>query len=279
MVQYVKSSRASSSNAKVQDVPNVPIVTGVTQSSTADVIQVSVSPATTGGVPAVYRAVASPGGAVATSYGSSPLSFSGLTDGTQYTFQVRAETGAGATSGYTVASPAITPSFAAYELISTSLISTSTGLVEWTSIPQTYKHLQIRYTARDTGAFTTRGMFLEVNGNTTTGSNSQHYLKSNGSSLSASYNTNYARFDWAELPAANSAAYYYGVGVVDIMDYASTSKVKTFKTIHGYHNGSTNEVSLWSGMWNNTAAITWLRMYTNNSFAAGSRLSLYGLKG
>jgi len=68
--------------------------------------------------------------------------------------------------------------------------------VDFSNIPQTYTHLQIRYSIRDTGAFTTRGGFLEINGNSLSG-NAQRFIKGNGSSPSTSNNTNITRFDWA----------------------------------------------------------------------------------
>lgn len=166
-----------------------------------------------------------------------------------------------------------------YELISTTLISTNTPNIQITSIPQTYKHLQVRYTVRDSGSFSTRGLFMEFNGNTVTGSNSQHYLKGNGSSVSSSASTNIGRFDWGEVPAANGTSGSFGTGIIDILDYTSTSKNKTVRVLHGMTQSDVAQINLYSAMWNSTTALNWLTFYTNNNLVSGSRFSLYGIKG
>lgn len=171
------------------------------------------------------------------------------------------------------------PQYSEMELISTTLMTGNTANVQMQAIPQGYKHLQLRYTLRDSGAFASRGVFMEFNGNTVGGSNSQHQLKGNGSSVSSSANTNYSRFDWGEIPAANGTSNSFGVGIIDILDYTSTSKNKTVRVFHGMHQSDVFQVNLYSAMWNSTSAINWITMYTNNSMVAGSRVSLYGIKG
>lgn len=154
-----------------------------------------------------------------------------------------------------------------------------TNFVDFSNIPQNYKHLQIRYTARDTGAFTTRGLFLEVNGNPIS-TNSEHYMFGNASSVSTGNSTNIGRFDWDSVPAANASASIFATGVIDILDYSSSNKNKTFRTFHGLSDSSSaTRLMLWSGMWNSQNPITLMRFYPNNAFAAGSRISLYGIRG
>jgi hypothetical protein len=172
-------------------------------------------------------------------------------------------------------------SAASYELISSNLISTNTANLQLQSIPQGYKHLQLRWTLRDSGAFTYRGAFIEINGNTVTGSNSQHFLYGNGSSVTSASGTNLGRFDIANVvPAANATSGSYGVGIVDILDYTSTTKNKTIRGMFGIvQPGDITQVELYSSMWNSTSALNWLTIYTNNNMIAGSRVSLYGVRG
>lgn len=163
-----------------------------------------------------------------------------------------------------------------YFIQSSGNMSNGTGYIDFLNIPQTFKHLQIRYIARDTGAFSTRGLFMELNSNSS--GYVEHYLKSNGSAWSYQGYTGLTRFDWGEIPAANLTANNFTAGIIDILDYSNSNKNKVLKTSHGYSvNGSTGEVNVWTGLWMNNAAVTNLRIYPNNSFAANSRIDLYGL--
>jgi hypothetical protein len=272
-----RSSKLSSPNVKIQDVPNVPTIG--TPIQVGDSVNIPFIPATTGGQAAVYRAISNPGGVQATSFGSSPITFSsGLTGATNYTFTVRGETPTGATTGYSSASSSITTDFGAYQQIATTLITSNTANVTFSSIPQTYRHLQIRYTVRDAASQTTNGMFLEYNGNTVGGSNSQHNLRGDGSTSSGAW-TNVNRFDYTLLPANSSTANSFSAGILDLLDYSSTTKNKTTRVFHGYTVSGSQQINLWSGMWNSTAAINQITMYTNNALVAGTRFSLYGIKG
>jgi len=149
--------------------------------------------------------------------------------------------------------------------------------VDFNNIPATYTHLQLRYSVRDTAAFNTRSMFLEINGNTQGNINAEHYMKGNGSTVSSSGSTNIGRFDWGEIPAASMAANTFGVGTVDFFDYANTNKNKTIKATHGYDANGSGEINFWSGLWASTAAINFIRIYSNVGFANGTQVDLYGI--
>jgi hypothetical protein len=79
------------------------------------------------------------------------------------------------------------------------------------------------------------------------------------------------------MPGASAAASTYGSSFIDIIDYAKTTKIKTTKTFGG--NAGYLDVFMFNGTWNSTAAITSILVsdaVTSASFAAGSRISLYG---
>ena len=91
-----------------------------------------------------YTATSSPGGLTATG-ASSPLTVSGLTNGTAYTFTVVGTTNYGVSSVASAASNSITPASAAsFESIATTTSSSPFFSAQFNSIPQTFKHLQIR---------------------------------------------------------------------------------------------------------------------------------------
>jgi hypothetical protein len=153
----------------------------------------------------------------------------------------------------------------------------SPSLFDFTSIPQTYNHLQLSFSVRDTSAFATRGMFIEFNGNTITGTNAEHYFKSDGATLTSGNSTALGRLDFSSIPAASSSANIFSVGVIDILDYASTTKNKALRINHGYDANGSGEVNLWTGLWNTTTAISSLRLYSNTAFANGTTMQLYGI--
>jgi hypothetical protein len=65
-------------------------------------------------------------------------------------------------------------------------------------------------------------------------------------------------------------------GVLDILDYVSTTKNKTVRAIYGHHSG----VSLFSGFINNQAAVSKISLIAGlGAYSTISRFSLYGLKG
>jgi hypothetical protein len=158
----------------------------------------------------------------------------------------------------------------AMELISTQLISSSTASVTFSSIPSTYKHLQIRYTGNNSGG--TNGS-IQLQFNADTGANyASHYLQGNGSSVSSAQAGN---SNWIIGP---NFGYSVGAsaGILDILDYTSTAKNKTVRGLGGYAVGQ-YYVSLISGVWLNTSAIT--SVLVQGSFVSSSRISLYGVKG
>ena len=167
----------------------------------------------------------------------------------------------------------------AYELISTQVLGSTTTSVTFSSIASTYNHLQIRMTPRiavaaGTGTFE---MDVRLNGDTAT-NYSWHTLRGTGSSVtSAGFATQNQMALNFSLPSASQASGIFGAAVLDILDYAATTKYKTVRTLSGWSGG----LQLSSGSWRNTAAVSSVTLFDVNGwgFATGSRFSLYGIKG
>jgi len=164
-----------------------------------------------------------------------------------------------------------------YPIASFTTVSGSPSFYDFQNIPQNYNHLQLSFSVRDTAALPTRGMFIEFNGNTITGTNAEHYLKSDGAAMTSGNSTALGRLDFASIPAASTAANIFSVGVIDILDYSNTNKTKSLKINHGYDANGSGEVNLWTGLWNTNTAISWIRLYSNTSFANGTTVQLYGI--
>lgn len=114
--------------------------------------------------------------------------------------------------------------------------------------------------------------------NSDTGSNySWHVLYGTGASaLAAGGGSN--SFMYASNIA--SATSNFTGGVIDILDYASTSKYKTMRTLGGYDANGSGEIALFSGLWQSTSALTSIKLYPNSSgtYSQYSHFALYGIK-
>ncbi len=181
----------------------------------------------------------------------------------------------------------VTPSTSSYESIATVTVgSGGSANISFTSIPSTYKHLQVRFLAQDTRAgYYIGDMNMRFNSSST--GYAFHILTGNGSIAFADQGTNYAEIYIGSGSIGTTTGGTFGAGVIDILDYTSTSKYKTTRTLVGNdHNGTGGTGSLGgritftSGLWQNTNAINEITIYGGNgNLAQYSHFALYGVKG
>ena len=76
-----------------------------------------------------------------------------------------------------------------------------------------------------------------------------------------------------------NAANIFGTGIIDILDYADTSKYKTVRTLFGYDANGSGYIAFSSNLWQSTSAITSITMTPVNGIAEYSSFALYGIKG
>jgi hypothetical protein len=169
------------------------------------------------------------------------------------------------------------------EPIATTLGTGSSGTITFSNIPQGYKHLQIRMLVKGTstsGGVNT-GCKIEFNGDTTSTNYYRHSLTGNGSSASAAASN--SNNEIINAIGSSSSANVYGINIVDILDYANTSKYKTVRNLLGQDNNGSGIVQLTSGLWSNTAPITSIALVADPTYitnwTTASRFSLYGIKG
>jgi hypothetical protein len=161
--------------------------------------------------------------------------------------------------------------------------SAGAAYVEFTSIPQTYKHLQIRTIAQESTTLgTSYGTgILQFNGTSTTSNYKNHQVTGNGSSASA-YSSTLSRGIVATFDTgSDNNIYNFGTSVVDILDYTSSNKLKTVRVLAGYDANSAGLIQLSSGLYyTNTNAITSIRILTeSNAFTQNTQIALYGILG
>lgn len=225
-----------------------------------------------------YTATSSPGSLTGTAT-SSPITVSGLTTGTAYTFTVKATTSYGVTGASSAASNSVTPATpSSFESISTITLG-STGGVSFTSIPSTYKHLQLRCSLIGNDA-----SLITVRYNGDTGSNyARHWIFGDGTNIGLNGEQNMSYWRGGVTPTSGTTTTIFTPIIIDILDYASTSKYKTGRSFMGFDlNGAWGQGAyLLSGLWVNSSAINQidLNIQTGNGFIAGSVFSLYGIKG
>ena len=276
------SASSASASTTPLSVPQAPTIGTATDGGTGTTVTVAYTAGATGGAAvSAYTATSSPGGFTGT--GASPITVSGLTAGTAYTFTVTA-TNAQGTSAASSASNSVTPVVpSSFFLISQQVLGSSASTVTFSSIPNTYKSLQIRSIARNTTADTYVTQ-MGLNLNSDSGTNySLHYLYGNGGAVTAGgYGTSFGYAYISGTQIDNYAlANTYGASIIDIVDY-TLSKNKTIKYISGVNinntTDSSNQITLGSSVWLNTSAVTTVSITAaQNSFAAGSTFSLYGV--
>jgi hypothetical protein len=221
---------------------------------------------------------------VTASGASSPLTLAELVEGT-YTYTVSGVNANGtgpssATSNSVVVASVFAPS-GAYDSIATASPSAGTSYVDFTSIPSTYTHLQIRAICRSNDGSPGNNLGIYARFNSDAGANyALHVLTGNGTSASSGGIVSQTEmFINTVNPRGGDTANVYSANVIDILDYANTNKYKTVRAFTGDALNASGVLRLNSGLWMSTTAITSMRIFMEGNFAANSQLALYGIKG
>lgn len=164
-----------------------------------------------------------------------------------------------------------------YESIATTTLGADTQSVTFSSIPSTYKALQLRIRGNSNGG-------PKITFNSSASGYAEHYLSGNGASVTAGGSASNSEF-------GNLGSLINGGGgglsgqetawFLDIQDYASTTKNKTVRAISGYDANGSGMIKLGSALWASTAAINTIKIDSDTSsvWYAGSTFALYGIKG
>jgi len=170
-------------------------------------------------------------------------------------------------------------SASSYESIATATGTGSSGTITFSSIPSTYSHLQVRILGRSDAAFVTQTAVLTVNNDT--GANyAYHSLSGDGTSVSVGGTASSSNIPRIFSVANNATASIMSVGIIDIHDYASTTKNKTVRIWTGDDRNGSGRTALSSGLWINTSAINRVDITTQvGNWTTASTFALYGIKG
>jgi hypothetical protein len=164
-----------------------------------------------------------------------------------------------------------------YESIQTVTVGAGgQASVTFSSITSTYKHLQIRAITKGNNTIPSQ---IDITFNSDTAANySWHQLAGNGTSAFADNSIN--RNNIVGFNAvASSATNVFNSSVMDILDYSNTNKYKTTRNLTGYDNNGSGVVSLDSGSWRSTSAITSITFTARaNLIGQYSSFALYGIR-
>ena len=156
-----------------------------------------------------------------------------------------------------------------YESIATITVGAGgASSVDFTSIPSTYSHLQVRILQ-----FTAAGSAdpkMRFNGATT-----NYYMHSiyNTNPTVSTYN------DSAAMPYLYNENTYPAVAIIDILDYANTNKNKTSRTLGGYDGNGSGYLFYRSQAWFQTTAVNQITFVASGqNFTQYSHFALYGIK-
>lgn len=167
-----------------------------------------------------------------------------------------------------------------YDLLATEILTSSQASVTFSGLSAyagTYQHLQIRYVARSTRAAQDSNLSLKFNNDS--GTYRWHVLETYGSGSPISGTGTSTSLIVATESGNTNVSGSFAAGTIDILDAFETSKNKVTRSLSGYVGGN-HVLSLRSGLWVNTAALTQIELlnWDGASHAQYSRFSLYGLK-
>lgn len=174
-----------------------------------------------------------------------------------------------------------------FDLLETQVLGTAAASVTFSSLStySNYKHFQIRATARtNRSGADSDPIYLRFNSDS--GSNyTRHglggYNFGGSSAVYSNAGTSQTSLFLAEaMPVASSTTNAFGAFVTDILDPFDTNKNKTVRTLNGM-NAAWSSIELRSGAWLSTSAVSSILIapLVGTQLIAGSRFSLYGIKG
>jgi hypothetical protein len=151
-----------------------------------------------------------------------------------------------------------------------------TSTFTFSSIPSTYQHLQIRFW--NLTSANGESVLMRFNGDTG-GNYTRHRLRGY-SSVASSSGSNGNTSMYVNSSGNGSSTTYPEFGIIDIHDYANTSKYKSMKDLNGVDVSGSGDVSFQSGLWMSTSAINSITfLVTAGTFSTGTIFALYGIAG
>jgi hypothetical protein len=177
-----------------------------------------------------------------------------------------------------------------YDWIASYIVpNTTTTSFSMTSIPSTYKHLQLRGNVRVTRSGQYGGeLYIGLNNDTTNGNYYNGEVSTNppadtNASAGGGSASGYPGFYAIRTTGSAAETGNFAPFVIDISDYTNTNKKKSVRMLTGWDANETNQgyIGVFSGLWQGTAAINQFNfgLAYGDFIAQNSVFNLYGIKG
>ncbi|MDE3077995.1 MAG: hypothetical protein KGJ86_21430, partial [Chloroflexota bacterium] len=180
------------------------------------------------------------------------------------------------TDGATFRDPG-TGATGAMQLITDTLLASPATNITFTSIPGTYKHLEIVGSFRTDYSSAIDVLQAQLNGDATADYNRQELIVNNAT-ISASASTGTTALDLGAVPGAGTSVKKTAAITILWPDYASTTLTKSCTVANGYADATAanSELRVVSNSWGLSSAITSIKLFPANgtNFVAGTRATL-----
>lgn len=170
-----------------------------------------------------------------------------------------------------------------FESIATTTVGAGgQATISFTSIPNTYKHLQLRAIVRDASAVNDFSATKMVINSDTSTAYTRHILYGDyAGNYASGYNGTTGYCLSVVANQGSTTANTFCTNVIDFIDYQNTNKYKTIRTIYGTATNAISQEGIFSNLWQSTSAISSLSFTFASAanFAQYTHFALYGIKG
>jgi hypothetical protein len=160
-----------------------------------------------------------------------------------------------------------------YEPIATQTVSSATGTVTFSSVPQTYTDLILVSSRQQASA---ARLFLRFN-NDTSSLYSDTWLSGEGATPYSGRNTGQAALSIGGIWNGTTTT-TWATNITHIMNYTNATIFKSTLSRDSNVKGSSGTVEEIAGLYRSTSAITTVNVVGGSNFAVGSTFTLYGIK-
>lgn len=162
-------------------------------------------------------------------------------------------------------------------LASTTVGSGGAATVEFTNIPNSYTHLQLRCLSQCSSTTNTDSYIRLGYGGSYYATSYRHLLYGDGSSAAAVAASGEAYILFTTRSSSTST---FSADILDILDYANTNKYKTIRGLDGRDLNGSGQVAITSALWAYTNAVDRIELKPfNGNFTQYSHFALYGILG